>query len=190
MISVRVLFAASTCLTIWSVSATAATVVPIEPFRGVELRGGGHVVLRHGDVQRVTLVTGSTQFTRFHIKDSHVLAIDACSQNCPHRYDLQVEITTPRIDSVAIEGGGKIESDPGFGKEQQLASAVDGGGEIDIRSIPSDAAEAAINGGGIIKLTATGHLEAAVDGGGDIRYWGDPRVTSAVNGGGSVSKGG
>lgn len=170
-------------------AAMAAEIVPTGPFRGVELRGGGHVTLRYGNEQRVNLIKGSTQFTRFRIKDGHTLEIDACNGDCPHHYDLDVEVVTPRIDSVAIEGGGHIVSEAGFQKEDSLGVAIDGGGIIDVRSIPSDRAEAAVNGGGDIRLSASGRLEAAVDGGGDIHYRGNPEVSSAVNGGGTVSKG-
>ncbi|HEY1961270.1 MAG TPA: DUF2807 domain-containing protein, partial [Rhizomicrobium sp.] len=99
-----------------------------------------------------------------------------------------MEIVTPRIAGVAVSGGGKIESERGFGRQDDIAAAVEGGGHIDIRSIDADHADAAVNGGGHIELRAERRLEAAVDGGGHIDYWGDPSVTSAVDGGGTVNK--
>lgn len=148
------------------------------------------MVLRHGASQRVTLTEGSTEFTRFHVRPDGQLIIDACYENCPHRYDLEIEIVSPRIDGVAIEGGGKIESEAGFGRQASIGVAIQGGGLIDVRSIDAEHADAAINGGGHIVLRAERSLEAAVAGGGNISYLGDPSVTSAVNGGGSVSRGG
>jgi hypothetical protein len=168
----------------------AATAMPVSPFHSVELRGGGHVMLRHGVEQRVTLLQGSTQFTRFHVKSDGQLVIDACDGSCPHRYDLEIEIVTPRIDGAAIEGGGKIESDSSFGPQEAIGVAVQGGGHIDVRSIDVGHADAAVDGGGQIALRARQSLEAAVTGGGNISYWGNPSVTSAVDGGGSVNKGG
>ncbi|MBV8799716.1 MAG: DUF2807 domain-containing protein [Alphaproteobacteria bacterium] len=170
--------------------ALSATTVSVPPFRSVELRGGGHIVLRRGPEQRVTVVEGSTEFARLHIKDEGRLVIDACNQHCPHRYNLEVEIVTPRIEGVAIEGGGKIETEPRFGRQGTVDAAIEGGGHIDIRSIDADHADAAVSGGGNIDLRAERSLEAAVDGGGNILYWGNPSVTSAVNGGGNVGKGG
>jgi hypothetical protein len=190
MIKPFVLF---TCLAIAAAlpsAASAASSVSVGPFRSVELRGGGHVILRHGPEQRVSLVQGSTEFTRLHIKGDGQLVIDACDENCPHRYDLEVEIVTPHIDGVAIEGGGKIESKNGFGRQPSIGAAIEGGGHIDIRSIHAEHADAAVNGGGNIALHAERSLQAAVDGGGNISYWGNPSVTSAVSGGGNVSKGG
>ena len=169
--------------------ATAGTPVPIDHFGSVQLRGGGHVVVQRGDVQRVTLISGSTQFTRFRVEHGGQLVIDACDSDCPHHYDLDIEIVTPNIDGVSIEGGGKIETASSFGRQDNIAAAIEGGGDIDIRSIDATNASAAINGGGDIRLKAQRSLMAAVDGGGDITYWGNPEVTSAVDGGGNVSKG-
>jgi hypothetical protein len=124
------------------------------------------------------------------VKEDGQLVIDACNTDCPPRYDLEIEIVTPRIEGVAIAGGGKIESEGGFGHQDSVAAAVEGGGHIDIRSIDAEHADAAVNGGGHIDLRVERQLEAAVDGGGHIAYWGNPAVTSAVNGGGTVSRGG
>jgi hypothetical protein len=164
--------------------------VSVGPFRNIELRGGGHVVLRRGPEQHITLLRGSTRFTRVRVRENGQLVIDACNEDCPHQYDLEIEIVTPQIAGVAISGGGKIESDRGFGRQNSIAAAVEGGGHIDIRSIDAETADAAVNGGGRIDLRVERKLEAAVDGGGHVAYWGNPSVTSAVDGGGSVSRGG
>lgn len=148
------------------------------------------MVLRRGAIQRVTILEGSTQFTHFHVKPDEQLVIDACDSNCPRHYDLEMEIVTPRIDGVAIEGGGKIESDRSFGRQEAIGVAIQGGGHIDIRTIDAGHADAAVDGGGHIALRAERSLEAAVNGGGNISYWGNPSVTSAVSGGGSINKGG
>jgi Putative auto-transporter adhesin, head GIN domain len=171
-------------------AALSATAIRVGSFHSVELKGGGHMMLRRGPEQRVILVQGSTQYTRFQVKHDGQLVIDACDENCPRRYDLEVEIVTPHIDGVAIEGGGKIESENGFGRQASIGAAIEGGGHIDIRSIDAEHADAAVNGGGNIALRAERSLQAAVDGGGNISYWGNPSVTSAVSGGGNVSKGG
>jgi hypothetical protein len=180
------------CAALWAPIpsvAFSASAVSVEPFRSVELRGGGHVVLRHGAIQRVTILEGSTQFTHFHVTYDGQLVIDACDSNCPRHYDLEVEIVTPRIDGVAIDGGGKVESDRSFGRQEAIGVAIQGGGHIDLRTIDAGHADAAVNGGGRIALRAERSLEAAVNGGGNISYWGNPSVTSAVSGGGSIDKG-
>jgi Putative auto-transporter adhesin, head GIN domain len=172
--------------------AAAQTVVPVDRFDSIQLEGGGHVTLVHGATQQVKLIRGSTQYTRFHAKfgQPRKLVIEACNKDCPQQYDLEVEITTPDLESVAIEGGGHIESRGAFPGQQSITVAIDGGGNIDIRSIEAVSATAAIDGGGHVKLTARDNLTAAIDGGGHVEYWGNPKnVTRVVDGGGDVSKG-
>lgn len=169
--------------------ASAAETVSVPPFKSIELRGGGHVTLRHGDRQRVTIVKGSTQFTTFHIEPDRKLIIGACNESCPHRYDLAIEIVTPSIDGVAVSGGGYVVAAGGFGSPARMSAAVSGGGEVDVRAIDASSVDAGVSGGGEVKLRAEKSLTAGVDGGGSITYWGHPSVTKAVNGGGSVEQG-
>jgi hypothetical protein len=168
---------------------SAEEFVRVAPFDSIELEGGGHVVVKSGDVQSVRLVQGSLAYTHFTINSGRKLRIEACNRDCPHHYDLQVEITTPHIEGLAISGGGAIDSDGSFPAERKLALAVDGGGSIDTRTMEVDKAQAAVDGGGVIKLKANGELTAAIDGGGEIRYWGNPHVTQAIDGGGEIRRG-
>ncbi len=172
-------------------AVSAQTVVPTPRFDSVELEGGGHVVIRHGDVQRVTILKGSTQFTRIAADESQPrkLKIDACNANCPRQYDLEIVIETPDIVAVAIQGGGHIESRGGFPDQHEVTAAIEGGGHIDLRSIDAAHVNASVEGGGNIMVRADKALTAAVNGGGHITYWGNPQVTEAVNGGGEVSRG-
>jgi hypothetical protein len=134
-------------------------------------------------------VQGSPAYTHFTVSGGRKLRIEACNRDCPHHYDLEVEITTPRVNGLAISGGGAIESAGNFAPEDHVALAVDGGGKIDVRSMDADDAEAAVNGGGEIRLKAHGNLTAAIDGGGESRYWGNPHVTQAIDGGGEIRRG-
>jgi hypothetical protein len=168
---------------------SAQTVVPLRPFDSVELEGGGHVVLRYGKVQQVRLLRGSTAFTRFVVDQPGKLRIEACDDDCPRHYDLEVDIAAPRINALAISGGGAIDGAGGFPPARKLALAVEGGGTIDARELDCHMATAAVNGGGLIRLKADDQLTAVINGGGKIRYWGNPRVTQAIDGGGRVERG-
>ena len=46
-------------------------------------RGGGHVVLRYGARERVTLLKGSTQYTHVYVENGRDLRIDTCNDRCP-----------------------------------------------------------------------------------------------------------
>ena len=53
-----------------SAPVLATETVPVPAFRNLELRGGGDVVLLPGPAQRVTIVEGSSAFTRIRV-DPH-----------------------------------------------------------------------------------------------------------------------
>jgi hypothetical protein len=166
----------------------AAEVVPLGHFDSVGLEGGGHVTVKYGPQQRVTLLKGSTQYTRLRVENGHSLNIEACNERCPHQYDLEVEIVTPDLDGAAISGGGDIVASGTFPKVESFSAAVNGGGDIDARAVSAKTVHAAVSGGGGIHVTATAMLNAAVSGGGEIVYGGNPQVNEAVNGGGSVDR--
>jgi hypothetical protein len=163
----------------------AAETVPVPAFRSVELRGGGDIVVRRGPAQ-VTLLQGSTQFTRFWVDPEGQLKIDACNSSCPRHYDLRIEISYPTVLPMGIKGGGKIAVAPGFGRQHVLAAGVGGGGVIDLRTVAADTVAAGVNGGGKILVGAANSVAAAVSGGGEIRYAGNPAVTRVIDGGGSI----
>ena len=172
-----------------SAPVAAAEIISVPQFRSVQLRGGGHVTIRPGPVQRVSLVSGSTQFTEMRVRPNGKLEIDACNARCPRNYRLEVVIESPTVPDVAVNGGGAIGAASGFGAQQQLSAAISGGGSIDVRSVPADSVSAAVNGGGEIRVQPRTRLSGAVNGGGVIRYWGNPQVASIVNGGGRILRG-
>ena len=172
--------------TLAALPAAAQTPLIVPAFHSINLRGGGHVRVRHGARQSVTLVSGNTEMTRFSVRRDGKLEIDACVRSCSH-YDLEIEIVTPDLDGVGVEGGGSILAEGAFPDRDQLALGVDGGGRIDMTAIRARSVAAGIQGGGAILASARERLVAAIQGGGSVRYRGDPHVTSGINGGGSVS---
>ena len=184
-------------------SASAREVVPLPKFRSVELNGGGRVVLRHGPVQRVTLLEGSTEVSGLRVSSGEQqrrgrntfisnpdqLVIDVCKRSCNGRYDLVVEIVSPSIDAIAVNGGGTVETTGRFPRQGNVGIAVNGGGEIDARALAASNVGAAVSGGGLILTRPESSLGAAIQGGGEIRYWGDPVVGTAIDGGGKVTRG-
>lgn len=181
------LLSATALAALFATAASAQTAVPVGHFDGVEVNGGGHVTLRYGAQQRVVITAGSAQISKFHIEDGNKLVIDICDNNCPMHYDLQVDITTPEIRDLGIQGGGEIDVAQGFPAQDKLSVAVEGGGKINTRAMTARSASASVDGGGVILVDASDALTAAVNGGGDVRYTGNPRVTTAINGGGNVS---
>jgi hypothetical protein len=171
-----------------SAPALATEAVPVPEFRSVELRGGGAVEVVPGSVERVTIVEGSSQFTRLHVEEDGKLRIDTCEERCPTGYRLRVQIQSPRVPSLAIDGGGTMVTSTGFAPQSQLAAAVNGGGRIDARSVDAFRVSAAVNGGGEILVRPRAALSAAVNGGGHVRYLGNPATSVAIRGGGAVAR--
>jgi hypothetical protein len=167
----------------------AAEVVPVPEFRSIELRGGGSVIVRPGPAQQVTIVNGSTAFTRVRVDHNGKLKIDACNERCPRQYNLTIEIRSPDMPDAAISGGGSITAAPGFAPQSQVSVAVSGGGQIDVRSVRATSVSAAVNGGGRIRTGHSSTLSAAVNGGGEIRYASSNNVNMATHGGGTVRQG-
>jgi hypothetical protein len=171
-----------------SAPVLATEVVPVPQFRSVELRGGGDVSIVPGPVQRVTIINGSSAFTRMYVEREGQLRIDACNERCPRNYNLRIRIESPQVPSVAIAGGGTITAASGFAPQRNLAAAIKGGGTIDLRAVDAAEVSAAVNGGGDIFVRPRATLAAAVRGGGDIHYSGNPQVSMAVSGGGDVRR--
>ena len=166
----------------------AAEVIPTPAFRTVDLRGGGDVTIVPGPVQRVTIVSGSSQYTHIYLWKEGQLRIDACNSRCPRNYPLQIRIESPTVPAVAIEGGGTIVAARGFAPQAHVEAAIHAGGTIDLRAVDAKNVAAAINAGGDIYVRPRSTLSAAVRAGGDIHYSGNPQVSMAVVDGGTVSR--
>ena len=172
-------------------SAQAAEVFKVPPFKSIELHGGGHAILRHGDTQRVTLLKGDPKIARIEVESDGTLNLSPCKLRigCPWHNDFEVEVVTPAIAAIEVHGGGELEAKGQFPHQPKLAISVHGGGEADVRAIPADTVAASVHGGGDASVHAVKKLAASVHGGGDLHYWGHPSVASDVHGGGSVESG-
>src|SRR4051812_31890245 len=96
-----------------TVPAGAQTTVPVAPFTSVDLRSGGHVVLRQGPEPRVTLVEGDPASTRISVQGGR-LVIDNCPNHCPRGYRLRAVVTVPEVSSLSITEGGRIVTEGAF----------------------------------------------------------------------------
>lgn len=168
--------------------ASAQTVIPVGPFRSVELHDGGNVIVRRGQTQRVTLVTGSLRCTQVRLAEQR-LVIEHGGRECPRHERMQLEVVTPELWAVAVSNGGTVQSVGAFPVQPTIKADVEQGGTIDIRSMAADAVDASVYSGGRIFTSPRATLAAAVQSGGVITYWGDARVRQAVRGGGVVQRG-
>ncbi|PYQ31335.1 MAG: hypothetical protein DMF56_05410 [Acidobacteria bacterium] len=171
-----------------ALSVAAATDIPVGEFRTVELNDGGHVIVRYGAVQRVSLVSGGLECARVSVREERLI-IEHGVSSCHHEERRQIEVVTPRLDGVAVSNGGIVQAAGEFPAQSSIDAAVEQGGMIDIRAVAADTVHAAIYSGGRIFTTSRKSLSAAVESGGGITYWGDPAVKKAVRNGGVVARG-
>ncbi|MEA3042073.1 MAG: hypothetical protein QOC65_1562 [Sphingomonadales bacterium] len=183
----RTLFAATLAIAALAMPLAAQTPVRVASFDSLQLRGGGEIVLRHGPEQRVTLLEGDPELASIAVERDGDLVIRPCRRSCRNQR-LRVEVVTPRIDAVAITGGGLIRTEGRFPARESVALAVTGGGTLDARALTADNVVTAVTGGGSIRTTPRQTLVAAVRGGGTILYSGDPDKTVVIDGGGSVTR--
>ena len=173
-------------------AAQAEQAINVPPFKSIELHGGGNAILRHGDRQRVVLITGDPSVAEVRVVGDGKLVLSPCDSDhhwCWGWHDLKVEVTTPSIAAISVHGGGDLKAEGDFPKQPSLALEVHGGGDADLRALPVDNLSVEVHGGGDADVRAERTLTAEVHGGGDVRYWGHPSVNSSARGGGSVESG-
>jgi hypothetical protein len=154
------------------------------PFRSVELRNGGEIVIRHAGTQSVSLASGQS---RARVVDGRLL-VEICPRHCAHDEPRRVTILTPALDGVAVSNGGILRIEGAFPGQPAIAASVEQGGTIDIRAIRAASVAASISHGGRIFTRPIASLAASVRSGGRVAYWGDPTVQRAISGGGIIER--
>lgn len=169
-------------------SAFAGTTLNFPAFTGIAVHGGGHVILRHGAVQRVTVIKGDLNKADLHMR-GNTLDISPCKNWCWNVKEFEVEIVSPKIEAIEAHGGGAVNASGDFPKQSVLSIQAHGGGAIDTRAIPAESVNAEAHGGGAIRVKALAAITAEAHGGGNITYSGNPaHVAVQTHGGGTVNK--
>ena len=175
---------------LFATAATEAQTISVAPFRSIELHDGGHVTIRYGQKQTVTLLKGNTDCAQVSTDERGWLVIYKYSGKCPQKkYELEIEIVTPDIAEILVMDGGRIQTVGSFPRQAEIVAAVSNGGTIDIRAIVTDRVTASVEEGGGIFVMPQIALSASIVQGGRITYWGNARVKSSVQHGGAVTKG-
>ena len=126
-----------------AVPGGARTPVSVAAFDSINLEGGGHVLVRHGPRQSVTLVNGNLETTRFSVRSDGTLEIRACVRSC-RNYRLEVEIVTPELEGVGVEGGGEIRAEGAFPDRAYDSPGVWGDAAVIREVLARDANPAAV----------------------------------------------
>ena len=172
------------CVLVTLAGAAASQPVAVAPFRSVELRNGGEVLVRYGAAQRVETLAGSPRIT---VGAGGRLVID--NGDSPHSPRPRIAVVTPILDAAAVNEGGKLVVQGGFPPQPALTARVANGGMLDLRRFAVDGVTASVNQGGIILVRPVGRLDASISQGGNVTYWGNPVVKTSVKAGGAVARG-
>jgi len=154
-------------------------------FDGVALRGGGDLLIRHGDAYSFEN-TGTADDWKVGVKDNTLIV--SCDRSCRGGGTRSATITLPSLENLVITGGGEVDVEGDFPGARELNIAITGGGDIDAKAVPADEVNVALTGGGEIDVTAINELNVSIIGGGAINYVGAPEVHKTVLGGGSVDR--
>ena len=168
------------------ISFTEGETVSLSAFTGLAVKGGGIITVSPGSSHSVRVVEGGERVELF--MDGGSLRVE-CARPCRGNVRRVLEVTTPAVSEVAIAGGGIITFEAGFAAQDELNTAIVGGGTLNALNLSAAEVNAAVTGGGSISVTATRELNAAIIGGGSIVYAGNPPdVNPSVIGGGSISE--
>ena len=189
----NILFPALAAFALATGAASADTTVPVGQFHSVTIEGMGHVIFVHGAQQRVVLRRGDTGNTQVYVKDGD-LVFKSCpgkgwfgwNNSCPMGYELEVEVTTPELSGVEIDGSGKIETQGAFPQQQKLAIEINGSGNVDLMDMPAARTDVAIHGSGKVHVNAQRDLDVEIAGSGSVVYGGNPRISQTIMGSGEV----
>jgi beta-lactamase regulating signal transducer with metallopeptidase domain len=162
-------------------STGAANALRPPPFEEIEVRGPGHVRLRHGREVQVRLVRGREDQAAVRVEGDRLI-IQACRSSCTRDDEPEIEVVTDVVQHVLVDGGGAVQSRGPFPRQGALHATVTRGGVIRLTSLRPDRVKAEIIDGGTIKTTARDTLHGAIQGDGSIVYWGKPSITTSING--------
>lgn len=169
--------------------AFAGTTVSVPHFSDLSVHSGADVKLVYGQTQRVTLIKGDLKKGRIQVNDGHTLEVSGCDGLfCWGSHPMEVEVVTPRVESVTAHSGADVTASGNFPKQPHLNVLAHSGGDVDVRAIPADTVDAQAHSGGDVHVKALTNLNANAHSGGDIHYSGHPaHINSQTHSGGDVT---
>lgn len=179
-------------------------------FESISLDGSFDVDLRQGDEHQI-VVTGDDNildFFEYAIRNGNCQL--SLEDGCYKNYDLKVEITTPNLEGIFLDGSGNIRVSD-FENVRNLEVVLDGSGNIyfkDLNQLTN--AQFTINGSGnialtkdvgtvdnnVIEISGSGNydgfklisenVEARIDGSGNIETYAKSNLKARIFGSGSI----
>lgn len=178
----------------------------VDDFKSIEVNGSTDVNVRVGEATTVA-VNGDANLVKqleTEVVDGR-LVIGLKPGHYHNIKNLKVNVTTPALSSVAVNGsadvgisglsGGPFETRiagsgdiSARGDIDALTASIAGSGDLKLLNLCAREASVQISGSGDAAIHAVDSLSVAIQGSGDVRYSGDPKVTAKVSGSGSIRK--
>ncbi len=179
----------------------------VDAFHSIDLRGAGDASVTVGQAASVTLVADARTLKSTSTSVHNGMLI---IENRPgwawlgRSSRLEMRITLPALNSLAMNGAGNIEISGVHGPALSIAlqgagnlvasgetaalnARLNGAGNLDLARLVAGDATLAVNGAGNLTAHVTGSLQAEVNGVGSISYAGKPQqVESSINGVGRI----
>lgn len=178
----------------------------VSEFSRIEIGGAAELVATVGPETSVIVRCDDNllQYIRTEVRGS-TLHVSTVSGSYQFEHGLEVEVTTPHLDSVSISGAtrGKatgVDTDhfeahiSGAGKlavsgqADTITGRVSGAGKLDLSQLTARSADVRVSGAGKLEVNVREALDARVSGAGNVVYAGSPSVSKNVSGAGSVSR--
>lgn len=181
----------------------------VDAFHSIDMRGAAELDVLVGSRQAVVVEGAPATLDQVTTTVRNGLLVVQLAQGGfwkPQVGKLKVRITLPRLDSLALNGAGRISvtglnggdtamvlSGAGdleaSGTVEKLTVSLNGAGNVDLSHLLAHDAAVAVNGAGSLVVNATGDLSAKLNGVGSIEYIGDPlQLTTAINGIGHIGR--
>lgn len=124
-----------------------------------------------------------------------------------HNDNITVEVHTPYVDKVSLNGSGSINVGPGYDHDRFDANIngsgdirvadnrfgdmhidINGSGSFNSETTDADNVHVKISGSGDAYVTALNYLNVRISGSGDVYYRGNPDIEMDISGSGKVHK--
>jgi hypothetical protein len=179
----------------------------VDAFHSIDFRGAGRLDVLVGPRQSVVVETGAkSQDDVTTTVRNGTLVVETRDGAFwqAGRGDLQLRVTLPKLNALALNGAGNLTLNGMTGGElvivvagagnleaggevKTLTVRVNGAGNADLQRLVAQEAYVTLNGAGTVELHATQRLDATVNGVGSIQYLGQPaQLNTQLNGIGRI----
>ena len=139
-------------------------------FNGLSLAVPGHVELRIGNTESVTIEADDNLLPLLEtVVEDGTLEIRPARRNLNLRSkSIRVVVQARSIEHLAVGGSGSIDAD--MLRAPRLKVAIGGSGSINLQGVQSDALSVSVGGSGDVKAASgsTGKLSVSIGGSGDV----------------------